>query len=325
MPETPLYFKQHKPHNCRRAVWHNYKAPGWYMITFSKDPSLAPFSFIRGDLRNSTNPPHCHLSPSGLLIDHLIRDLNIIDNFEIQNHVIMPDHVHILWRVKYWLPKDLGYYIGLLKSRCTKIWREEFRESSSLFLPKFNDRISFNDAMTERFSHYISDNPRRRLTIMKHPELFNSARQVCISDRIMDIFGNFQLLRHPVIAPAIVSSRYTPEEKRIFEFQIEEAIRTQGVLISPFISKEEKALMKRAIDEGASIIRIIADGIGPKYKPSGLEFDLCSQGRCLHIGEHRLSAHTEKKGRAEFLALNSLARWIASHPAERMRLLNPHL
>ncbi|MDE6199881.1 MAG: hypothetical protein K2L55_05570 [Muribaculaceae bacterium] len=256
-----------------------------------------------------------------MIIDRLVRDINLIDPFEVDNHVVMPDHVHILWRVKDWLPKDMGYYVGLLKSRCSKIWHEEYRESESLFLPKFNDRISFNDVMTERFSRYISDNPRRRLTVMTHPELFDRAQQVKILDRVMDVFGNFQLLKHPVIAPAVVSSRYTPEQKRKFEIQIEEAIRTQGVLVSPFISQAEKALMQRAIDEGASIIRIVADGIGPKYKPAGREFDLCSQGRCLHIGEHRLSAHVEKKGRAEFLALNALAHWIASHPAERMLLL----
>lgn len=65
----------------------------------------------------------------------------------------------------------------------------------------------------------------------------------------------------------------------------------------------------------------MADGIADRYKPSGLEFDLCAQGRCLHIGEHRESEHKEKKGRSDFLALNDLARWIASHPAERMLLL----
>lgn len=319
--EQRLFYRPLCPHNCRRAVWHNYKAPGRYLITINKNPLIAPFSTVCGELRNAANEPYCHLSASGVIIDRLIRDINLIEPFEVENHVVMPDHIHILWRVKDWLPKDFGYYVGLLKSRCSKIWREEFQQEESLFMPKFNDKISFDDVMTERFDRYISDNPRRRLTVMLHPELFNRAQQVRILDRVMDVFGNFQLLKHPIIAPAVVSSRYSPEQKRAVESLIEEAIRTQGVLVSPFISAAEKALMKRAIEEGASIIRIVADGIGPKYKPAGLEFDLCSQGRCLHIGEHRLSAHVEKKGRAEFLALNRLAHWIASHPAERMLLL----
>ncbi len=249
--------------------------------------------------------------------------------FEIPNHVIMPDHLHILWRVKEWLLKDLGYYVGLFKSRCTLNCRKAFPYFSnianfSLLEPKFNDKISFSDEMTQRFSTYISENPRKRLTVITHPELFNRAHRVRILDYEMDFYGNFQLLKHPIIAAAVVSSRYTPEERIRFQNAWEEAIRTESVLVSPFISKDEKVLMNRAIEEGASIIRIIPDGIGPKYKPSGKEFNLCAEGRCLHLGLPRLSAHTDPVRRQFCLNLNAIAHWIASHPAECMHLLpNP--
>lgn len=121
MSDTPSYHKQqrlfykpHCPHNCRRALWHNYKAPGRYLITLSKNPLIAPFSTVCGELRDPAGAPYCHLSASGVIIDRLIRDINLIEPFEVENHVVMPDHVHILWRVKDWLPKDFGYYVGLL-------------------------------------------------------------------------------------------------------------------------------------------------------------------------------------------------------------------
>ncbi|MDE6341150.1 MAG: hypothetical protein K2K93_02435, partial [Muribaculaceae bacterium] len=228
-----------------------------------------------------------------------------------------------LWRVKEWLPRDLGHYVAYLKAKSSALWHERFGTdpSVSLFAPKFNDKISFDDSMPARFSRYISDNPRRRLTVKTWPELFGRAHRVRILDKEMDFFGNFQLLKHPIIAPAVVSSRYSDEERKRYEFAWEEAIRTQGVLISPFISDAEKTLMRRGIESGASIIRIVPDGIGPKYKPSGQEFDLCAQGRCLHIGAPRQSAHTDPLSRSHCLSLNALAHWIASHPAERMTML----
>lgn len=157
---------------------------------------------------------------------------------------------------------------------------------------------------------------------MTRPELFERVQCVKISDREMDLYGNFQLLKHPIITPAIVSSRYTVEEAAIWSRAWDEAIRTQGVLVSPFISEAEQALMDRAIEEGASIIRIIPDGIPPKYKPAGKEFDLCAEGRCLHIGPPRPSKRRHMITRGECLALNDIARWIASHPADVMTLVN---
>lgn len=176
--------------------------------------------------------------------------------------------------------------------------------------------------MVARFKAYIADNPRRRLMVMKYPGLFSSRRDIRILDRTFTVYGNFQLLRNPMVTPAIFSSRYTAAELSRWHRLWDETIRTEGVLISPFIHPEEKKLMDRAIDEGASIIRIIPEGIGDRYKPSGHEFDLAAEGRCLHIGSPRPSAHKEKLTRRESLFLNDIARWIASNCAALMSLLH---
>ena len=325
MPENepPHYFRPHIPHNCRRAKFHNYKAPGTYLITFTKGMHIPDLSSLAGDIRSYKNPPRTNLTHIGEIINSKIIEIDQMPEFEIPNHVIMPDHIHLLWKVKEWLPRDLGHYVAYLKAQATALWHENFGTSPSisLFASKFNDKISFDDSMPARFSRYISDNPRRRLTIMTHPELFSRVQRVRILDKEMDFYGNFQLLKHPVITAAVVSSRYTAAERQYYESAWEEAIRTQSVLVSPFISKEEKTLMRRGIEAGASIIRIIPDGIGPKYKPCGQEFDLCAQGRCLHIGPPRQYAHTDPLSRTHCLSLNAIAHWIASHPAERMTLL----
>lgn len=309
------FRKSVKPNSCRRAAFHNYRAPGVYMITLSKSPDAPPFSTLAGDPFVPDDPPRAILTSLGELINQMILDLNGKIDFEIPNHVVMPDHVHILWRVKYRLERELGYHIGLFKSRCAK------DSGISVFAPKFNDRISFSDEMTERFSRYISDNPRRRRVALLYPHFFNRRQRLRIGNHEYDIYGNFQLLRNPLIAPVIVSSRYTDEERRQNEARWNEAIRSGGVLISPFISQSEKEIMRRGIDEGASIIRIIPDGITPRYKPYGEEFDLCAQGRCLHIGLPKDSAAKIELRRGAALAMNELARRIASNPFELMALL----
>ena len=321
---NPEYFKELKPHNCRRAKFHDYKRPGRYMISISKAPECPDFSRLLGWPDRTEDPARVQLSEFGVRIQTQIAEVNALPQFDIDNSVIMPDHLHLLWRVKDWLPRDLGYYVGIFKTSCVNHIRKEIPGCAALqvFTPKFNDRIAFDDEMARRFYHYIEDNPRRRLMVMRYPELFSKACQVRILDRIFDVYGNFQLLKHPLISAAVVSSRYTPEERTRYRQQWDETIRGCGVFISPFISEAEKRLRDEILESGGSIIRIIPEGIQPKYKPSGQEFDLCAQGRCLHIGAPRPSAHAEALSRRECLELNEISRWIASHPAETFHLLN---
>lgn len=314
----------HVPHNNRRAFFHDYKAPGTYMISISKAPGCPDFSTLTGnsaDLGN--NSVHTVLSPIGEIIREQISAIEDWPQFRILNHVVMPDHIHILWQVREWLPRDIGHYIGLFKARCTNNRRKGGSSANlpAVFTPKFNDRIAFSDELVQQFSKYIDDNPRRRRIAMLYPHLFTRLNGIQIMDKVMDTYGNFQLLKHPIMTPVIVSRTYTDSERLRHEQEWEETIRSGGVLISPFISNAEKEVMRHGIENGASVIRIIPEGLSPRYKPSGIEFDLCTQGRCLHIGPPRLSAHKSDLHRSDCLELNNLARWIASHPTNRMALL----
>lgn len=325
---NPTVRRPHRPHNNRRAAFHNYKVPGYYLITILKASSAPPFSSLAGDPKSRTEPPSVALHDGGRIIAGQIAALCRTDaRFEIPAYVIMPDHVHLLWRVKEWLPRDLGHFIAAFKGGCARNWHEmrgitnPDYKNPDFFAEKYNDLIAFETPIIDRFKTYIADNPRRRLMVLKYPELFSSRRNIRILDRTFTVYGNFQLLRNPMLTPAIYNSRRTPEEHRRWQRLWDETIRTEGVLISPFIHPEERKLMERAISEGASIVRILPDGIGDRYKPSGREFDLAAEGRCLHIGSPRPSAHIDKLTRRESLFLNDIARWIASHSDALMSLL----
>jgi REP element-mobilizing transposase RayT len=292
------------------------------MITITKDNKCPDFGHLIGDPFDTINPPQVSLSTIGQIIKSQIANLNDNPDFLIYKYIIMPDHIHILWRVQQALQRELGYYIGLFKSYCTKIIHEQKIFLGSVFTPKYNDRIVYSDDIYLRFCNYISDNPRRRLIVIKYPHLFSRKQSVNINGQTMDVYGNFQLLKHPIISPVIVSSKYTEEQRVQLEKDWSETIQAGGVLISPFISQAEREIMRIGIAGGASIIRIIPEGLPPKYKPSGSEFELCLTGRCLHIGFPKQSKRNERLSRSTALSLNDLARWIASHPTERMTLLN---
>jgi hypothetical protein len=328
------------------------------MITLKKAPGCPDFSVLEGDPFSRNDPPRVRLYPSGLLIEREMKAfLDVNRRFEFLQYVIMPDHVHIYWRVKTMIEKDLGVYIGYFKAQCTGRWKKyladcsrvrtgeaelypgsasgggsasgsasgvrgrNHRSEEVLFQEKFNDRIAF-PGIEEQLKNYILDNPRRRLIVLKYPHLFQRVRNVRIDDQEMDCYGNFQLLRFPFMSAAVVSTRYSAKERAVKDMEWEWVIQNRGVLVSPFISTEERNLMQRCLAGGGSIIRILADGIPTRYRPAPTELPYFTEGRMLHIGAPRTSSHCPELKREKCLALNELARWIASRNSAPMTLLH---
>lgn len=326
-------FNTHRPHDNRRARFHDYKRPGDYMITLKKASGCPDFSVLEGDPFSRTDPPRVRLYPAGMLIEREMRAfLDANPWFEFLQYVIMPDHVHIYWRVKTMIEKDLGVYIGYFKAQCTGKWKKylsdrsrvrngkaeldhgsvsgdgsasgsalasgsvseawgrNHRSDEVLFQEKFNDRIAF-PGIEEQLKNYILDNPRRRLIVLKYPHLFQRVRNVRIDDQVMDCYGNFQLLRFPFMSAAVVSTRYSAKERAAKEMEWDWVIRNRGVLVSPFISTDERTLMKRCLEGGGSIIRILADGIPARYRPAPAELPTSLKGGCF-TSALRASQHT---------------------------------
>lgn len=285
---------------------------------------MPPFSRVVGSIIPREPAPYVELTELGMMISRQIESLHNKGPFIIKSFVIMPDHIHILWDVCGVLKMSFAWHVGQLKSSCTREWRKSRLAPTTdapLFTPNFNDRI-VNDLQTGQIiRNYILDNPRRLLIRIERPDLFQRRQRVCISGREMVFYGNFQLLKNPFIVPAIISRAHSPEERMRLERLWDDVINHGGVLVSPFISQDERTLMKRGIEGNASIIRIIPDGLGERYKPSGKEFELCAEGRCLHIGEPKTDLAQHKLTRSESLRHNELAQWIAENANGIMKIL----
>ena len=125
--------------------------------------------------------------------------------------------------------------------------------------------------------------------------------------------GNPFLLDAPLLMSVRISTA-TPADK------LEELVLKLGakaergvVLVSPWISPGEKTVKAEALARGGRIVHLLAEGMGPYYKPGGRDFDFCSMGRMLLLSPFapRLPhAPRVNYGKARFEWLNLAARAI---------------
>lgn len=118
-----------KHNGHRRAYFHDYNRPGVYMITLVTEGRKRLFGCIVGHTRGARGTaefPHFQCSTLGALI--LQEEVGKISRFypmvEVCKVALMPDHIHLLVRVKGRLPekKHLGSVVRGFKTGCTRAW-----------------------------------------------------------------------------------------------------------------------------------------------------------------------------------------------------------
>ena len=116
-----------------------------------------------------------------------------------------------------------------------------------------------------------------------------------------------------------------PEKRRHLPQRVatwREAIRQQGVLVSPFISKEERQYRDEAMNGGAGMIIVVNYAFGERFKPYKSLFELCEQGRLLLVSTAAHENQDAPMTREEALGMNEIARQIAAlRPGEARSLL----
>lgn len=113
----------------RRTPFHNYRDKGTYMLTLVVEGRMSLFGALKGDGHapsGTANAPRVVLSALG----KDIRDVEIhkialfYPMVEVWKLCIMPDHLHMIVRVKEEMPegKNLGQVVRGFKTGCTRAW-----------------------------------------------------------------------------------------------------------------------------------------------------------------------------------------------------------
>lgn len=318
----------------RRSTWHDYHRKGTYLLTLVIEGRMP----LLGELVRDLDTPHIECSPLGktILKDEIGKINRFYPQVEVWKVCIMPDHIHIIVRVKEDMPptKHLGMMVAGFKGGCSKAamrlamcnqsGRPGYGSSSvatisppsggakvvPLFETGYNDKILLHEGQLDKWKAYLDDNPRRLLMKRLNPQLFTVLYGMEIAGHTCQVVGNRFLLDIPDKVAVIVHRRYTDEDNTRLRSEWLACGERGGVLVSAAISPKEKEVLREAMNRGYRIILLRENGFPKLYKPSGESFNACSAGLLLQISPWEY--HMEKRTitRTQCLELNAMAERI---------------
>ena len=284
-----------------RAFHHDYRAKSIYRITMAKATGIPRFGELAGVLPDV----YIQKSPMGAIIEQNLRLFgSLSENLRLLQYVIMPDHIHFLIHVTEQLDKPLGLYIGMFKVKTGHDYGKLAGVKTTIFERDFYDCIVYPSRSLDAVYDYIRLNPYRLAVRRAYPEYFSRVNSLVVGGRELQAYGNMLLLDNPFKEQDVVHRADSPEVRESNRRRWLYTAANGGVLVSPFISPDERGIREEAEELGGKCIVLTSEAFGERYKPHGHDFELCETGRLLILsapaGEKTLS-------RATCLALNALA------------------
>ena len=322
-----------------------WKGVGIYHVTLVV-PSREP---LLGDLVIPNNDPEqaiVEYSDLGMAILDIQKNLpSFYPEIQILHYCLMPDHLHAIWYVRQEMPRGIasavrGFWqevkkMGRFSSFAPNLIRENYQEKFKTLrdeigaerydaLPPIFTEMPFIRPMGHRDQlpttiRYIDMNPQRLATKKLMPGFFRVQEDIEIAGRKYRGIGNAALLQTARYAPVHVRRTMVEEaehgdNKRLRDYMNGCVIDARNgiVMVSPFISQQEKEVMDVLIKEKHPIIYIADNGFGDYYKPCDGLFDAVAEGRLLILSPWEYDAGKKHFTRAECVAMNQMAEEICA-------------
>ena len=164
---------------------------------------------------------------------------------------------------------------------------------------------------------YIDMNPQRLATKRLRPGYFRVQREILIGGRNYDGVGNTTLLMAEHFETVHVRRMMVDAAEHGDNVPLRNYMngcvlkaRKGAVMVSPFISPQEKQVMQVLLREQLPFICLADNGFRDYYKPSDALFDACASGRVLILSPWPFDANKHHISRADCVALNSMAEEI---------------
>ena len=167
---------------------------------------------------------------------------------------------------------------------------------------------------------YIDMNPQRLATKRMKPGYFRVQKDIEIGGRSYDGVGNVALLmedaydavhvRHTLVEKALHGNN---QELRDYKNACVLKARQSVVMVSPFISPDEKQVMQVLLKEQHPFILLTDNGFRDYYKPADVLFDACAAGRLLILSPWPYDGGKRHISRADCVALNGMAEEICNN------------
>lgn len=304
-----------KPSMKRRMVNHDYQGVAIYMVTLCIEGRRP----LLGTLNAPDNYhvlPWIKPSPLGKSVKQVWLDIPTYHpEIKLIAFQLMPDHIHGILHVTRPMSCHLGRVVQGFKLGCKDAFKNLFNEEqyANLWEEGYNDRILKGKGQLSRWINYLDDNPRRLWVKCNNPEFFTQHTGIMINSTPVVTMGNIFLLDYPCKVNVKCSRRLSEAEIKAECSRFLSLASRGAVLVSPCISPGEKEVMGCAFEAGWPIIVLIENGFAPKQKPSGRQFDACSQGRLLLIAPWEHHGDFRRITRAQCNTLNELAKHISDN------------
>ncbi len=300
----------------------DYKRPFFYMVTLKRLPGLAAFSHIATE----DEPPKDARGRPRYLIENAITKAfsRVIREFAakwwglwpIDCFAIMPDHIHILIRIKDTGDQmALGKYVyQLMKALAVEYWRltgqagqnavpdgagtaklvasqnkSVARAVSSAPIPPiferaWHDWIVKKDGQLAAFTRYIRENPERAWLRQRNRRFFGAVRKVAFLGREWFAYGNLAILDLPVLM-AVKGHRATRPGSPEWETLVEACgrIGPGGAGVGTFMSPLEKKCGNAIAKAGGKWVVLSPEGFHARWHPPREKERFCAEGRMLFL------------------------------------------
>jgi len=165
---------------------------------------------------------------------------------------------------------------------------------------------------------YIDMNPQRLATKRLKPGFFRVQKSIGIGDRSYDGVGNVALLMNERFTTVhvrrlLVEQAVHGNAEPLRNYKNGCVLQARGgvVMVSPFISPDEKQVMQVLLRERHPFILLTDNGFRDYYKPADALFDACAEGRLLILSPWPYDSGKRHISRADCVALNAMAEEIA--------------
>lgn len=317
----------------RGTVW---KGVGIYHVTLtitSRQPLLGKLIIPDED------PSKAYIDESPLgkgLVQCVLHWHEYYPEIRVLQFCLMPDHLHVIVHVQRPMSRGIMTVVRGLWQAAKKIGRAYSNSQRSSFTPNtirdkeqtspdplFHEmpfvRSLVRQGQLDTMIRYVQMNPSRLATKRLMPEFFRVQDNIVIAGQTYSSVGNVELLQRSRYMPVHVHRTMVDEamhgdNKRLRDYMNScvLAARQDAVMVSPFISEHEKAVMDVLLKEGLPFIYIADNGFRDYYKPSSTLFDAISRKQVLILSPWEYAPDKKHVSRADCVAMNKMAEDICS-------------
>ena len=305
---------ERKPSMLRRRVGHDYESRRIYLVTMTIEDRRPLLGHIIGKADapdGSADSPRVVPSKLGEEIQRCWQSIpDYYPEVKPLALQLMPDHLHGIIFVTSQMEQHLGIVLKGFKTGCNRAYRQlgyaasasqldyaatvlQQRQTGFLFSRNYNDHILEGAGELNRWLQYLKENPWRLLMKREHPDLFRLHRQTEVCGLQFTSMGNHFLLDRPSRQQVEISRSATDKQISDRLSEVLTAARHGAVTYTAAISDGEKLIARNIREQGLPLVVLLNEGFPEQgspqeryYKPGGVYFEACSQGRLLLMEPH---------------------------------------